>query len=162
MSPRRRGRERDEDHSVEDNTRLIEWATEIYGVFWGIWIGFFVQEIVTGCETPLDEYEWAGLWLPYLPLGLSVSLSILASVYVFFLIKWLWGMRFIQPHETYRAVFAKLGKAVPFWILVVVALVLIHFLCHIEWPWIWMGIWSTLGWIVTVSALVLIDRRSWQ
>ena len=32
MSPRRRGGERDEDHVVGDNTKLIEWATEIYGV----------------------------------------------------------------------------------------------------------------------------------
>lgn len=162
MSSRRRDSERDEDYVVGDNTRLIEWTTEIYGVFWGIWIGFSVQQIVTGCETPLNDYKWAGLWLPYLPLGLSVGLSILASVYTFFLIKWLWGMRFIQPHEAYPSVFAKLGKVARFWILVVAAMVLVHVFCHVGWHWIWMGVWSTLGWIATVSALVLIDTRSWQ
>jgi hypothetical protein len=165
VSPRKRGNEQrdcEEGPVVGDNTRLIEWATEVYGIFWGIWVGFSIDRIVAGSETPLRDYVWSGIALPYLPLGLSMGLSLLASLYSFFLIKWLWCMRFIQPNTGYREVFAKLGKAVYFWILVVIALILVQVFCSIGWQWVWMGIWSTLGWIAMVGVLVLIDRRSWR
>lgn len=145
----------------QDNTILIEWVSAIYGIFWGVWLGFFTDKLVTSCSiNPLINIPEIIVSIVYSTA--IVSLTILITVYSFYLVKWLWMMRTIVPKTDYRTVLSKLGKAAVFLICSVIPISGLSFLCSIGWQWLWMGVWATTGWLFVVSLIVMADRKGWK
>jgi hypothetical protein len=146
---------------IADNAVLIDWASAIYGIFWGVWLGFFADKLITTCSPQALSPIFPQGILSVIYATMLVALSILISVYSYFLVKWLWSMRLILPNATYLEVFAKLRKALIFWLFTMLGIWFLSSVCSIGWQWAWIGLWSTAGWLVTISFIVLADKEGW-
>lgn len=165
MSTWFRTREMDEEQKLtcEDNARLIEWAVAIYGIFWGIWLASFTENVVTSCEWPVliedivVDHLLVGRILCLAPIGFLVMIT----TYTFFLLKWLWGLRFVLPGAGFQAIFKNARQAAILWSYVTLFILGFQYLCSISIGWASMGIWATLGLHATTAAVVLVERRAW-
>ncbi len=151
------------DNAVDANTVLIEWTSAIYGIFWGVWLGFFSEQLITQCNMVpvLSAFPVVKDVVNILYPGMLAGISLLIVVYSYFLVRWLWGMRRIVPNSGYQEVFQKLGTALVFWLASVVGLFILGGFCAIRMLWVWVGIWATLSWLVVITFVVLADKDGW-
>ena len=80
-----RRRQRREDR----NRQLVEWTLGIIGIFWGVWWGFFVNEILSSKKTVAAFF---GFLLVSKALFLVVS-ALYVGLLVYTLVHWMWSLR---------------------------------------------------------------------
>lgn len=146
------------DPRVESNTTVIEWVSGIYGIFWAVWLGYVTHEVTTECEVPV----WAASWSQAFLGGVPVALALLLTAFTYFLTKWLWSIRYIHLHSELVHVFKNIREALFLCGFLLGACFLVGRLCRVSWPWLWMGIVSTIGWLACAFLVAVTDKRRWQ
>jgi len=82
QTPRRQRRE-------DRNRQLAEWTLGIIGIFWGVWWGFFVNEILASDRATAVFF---GLLSASKTFFLVVS-ALYVGFLVFTLVRWMWALR---------------------------------------------------------------------
>jgi len=80
-----RRRERREDR----NRQLVEWTLGIIGIFWGVWWGFFVNEILASKQVMVVFFRF----LPVSKAFFLVVSALYVGFLVFTLVHWMWSLR---------------------------------------------------------------------
>ena len=138
-----------------DNHTLIEWISTIYGIYFGIWLGFFVEQLISQ-QTKVE------VQFPFFSTDLvALGFSIIISVYTYYFVRFMWKIKDVSPSQRFSTV-AKRFVSAPILVLVTdCAILFIGYLFKINRIWIGMGIWATLGWVILLGVIVLSDRRGW-
>jgi hypothetical protein len=144
------------NQNTADNSVLIEWTSSVYGIFVGVWLGFFVEQLVENRGVflikALSEYYFTFI----------VGYSILFSVHTFYMVRWLWIMRGFSPDGSFSEALAKFKAGRKFAVSNLVALLLVGYLFSVKVLWVYMGVWAIFGWLLVVGAVVSADRRDWK
>ena len=133
------------------NIALIEWSLSIYGIYWGIWLSFFVEQIVQHKIRPGFEYFYSSI---------LIFFGLLVMVYSYYLVKWLWDIRSLYPKANISELIYRLKRAFSFLIGITIATYCLGYIFCINDIWVYMGIWSSAGWFVLTVSIVVSDWRA--
>ncbi len=147
--------------SVENLTILIDWTSSIYGIFWGIWLGIFLQKIWENLSNPEAIAKLPSFiptsYLPYLLPGLAL----LICLYTYNFVKWLWMMRYITKKSTssHRITFEKYPIFLS--LILLVAIIFSGIAFGISSIQVGLVLGASVFWPITVIMIVNWDWRGW-
>lgn len=138
-----------------DTPMLIEWISTIYGIYFGIWLGFFVEQLFI-------KQAIVQIQIPFFSVDLvNIGFSIIIGVYTYYFVKYMWRIRNVTPTQQFRTVVKRFVGA-PILVLVTdLAIFFIGYIFKIDKIWTGMGIWATISWVLVLGFAVLSDRRGW-
>lgn len=142
----------DRKNAIPDSTLLIDWISSIYGVFWGIWLGFFVEQLGKNTISEIIPKKIASV----IPIGFSLLLIL----FIYNFIKWVWLMRYIGDKSKGYEIFLGIKKC-PLFIITVVGIYFFGYLYNIDMIWRNMGAWATIAWPFVIIISLISDKRGW-
>lgn len=137
----------------EDTKTLIDWVSSFYGMFWGVWLGFYVEQIGRLQLNSIIPVELS----PFILVGFAIIIMIFSYNFI----KWLWKMRNDSPSSRAARAFFNLNSGVVLFIIVIFAIILIGWVYTVPIIWVGMGLWTSFGWPIIVTAVVY-NRRGWN
>jgi len=96
---------------AERNLHLIEWTAGILGVFWGVWWGFFMQNVLESQDTATLDFSISALGNSFHGTAtLQKTQFLLISVvtiafYVHYFVRWLWAIHALKRRNVRRRLF---------------------------------------------------------
>lgn len=146
-----------------DNIQLIDWVSSVYGIYWGVWLGFFLDKMANSKPNGLLVLSsiFLNKDLENYSLVLICSFSILVVSYTFFLVKWMWSVRTLSINSRVSSAINKNKPTIILLILTSGMIILLGKIYSLNVIWIGAGIWATAGWITVIIFVLFSDRRSW-
>jgi hypothetical protein len=142
-----------EKHSkkiIEANTVLFEWSSAFFGIYWGVWQGFFVEQI--SLNEISSDYIYLYPWV-------LVGYGILIVVQTYYFVKNMWAMRKISTREEIAELIPRFKNFLIYLIFTSIAIVLLGWLFDISILWVGMGITASVGWSLVILFMALSDWR---
>jgi hypothetical protein len=95
---------------LERNKSLIDWTSNLFGIFWGVWWGVYLDALLSNPLEAADSYS-----LLDTNILLCVS-AILIFLFVYFYVRWLWAIRGLWSRTYTRTTRRKLLPALVIWV----------------------------------------------
>jgi len=99
--PRRQRRE-------DRNRQLVEWTLGVVGIFWGVWWGFFVNEILASDKAIAIFFGFLSCPKAFF----LVASAFYVGYLVFTLVRWMWSLRSLSALTPTGIFLNKLGPLV--------------------------------------------------
>jgi len=82
------------DERVERNKTVIEWSSNLFGIFWGVWWGMYVENIIRSTTSEVDVFIMVNKIVIVIILALGIF--IFTHTYV----NWMWQIRILTSTTT--------------------------------------------------------------
>ena len=151
---------------IEENTLLIDWTLQIYGILYSIWLGFFIDSLTKNGlhgKILLDYIEKNNInqFKEIFSSIFIIAFLITIGFFTFSFIQWLFCMRLINENQGYHKINSLLKQSKKFIVPSSISLFILFYTHGVKFIWLLLGVTIILSWFQLVKILILSDRKRW-